>query len=184
MRKLIHLISLYIVLCVVNACHAVSQPEQLNNLFAELQHAESPSQASEIEQKIRDLWYQGPNDKAHEQMVAGIHAMEQGDLDRALSLYNDLIRHEPNFAEAWNKRATIYWLLGDIPESLADIDKTIELEPRHFGALSGLGMILIQQNQYLPALNVYQQLLAINPQSESNQKNLQLIKQILREQMI
>ena len=184
MRTLMHFISLCAMAYAAGCCDAASQPEQLNGLFDQLQHAESQVQAAVVEQQIWDLWYQGPNEAAHKQMIAGIEAMERGDLAAALLLYDDLIHHEPGYAEAWNKRATIYWLLGNIPQSLADIHKTIELEPRHFGALSGLAMILVHQNQYLPVLNVYRQLLTINPQSEINQKNLQLIERLLREQMI
>ena len=74
-----------------------------------------------------------------------------------------LIEEDPNFAEAWNKRATVYFMMGDFDKSMQDIIKTLELEPRHFGALDGMGLIFIHQGQYQQAIDVYDKMLEIFP---------------------
>jgi tetratricopeptide (TPR) repeat protein len=76
----------------------------------------------------------------------------------------------PNYAEAWNRRATLYYAMGKIGDSVSDIERVLELEPRHFGALSGLGMILQQSSQDRKALEIWRRVLAIYPSSEQAQK--------------
>ena len=76
---------------------------------------------------------------------------------------NNLINEDPDFAEAWNKRATVYFMMGDFDKSMQDIIKTLELEPRHFGALDGMGLIFIHQGQYQQAIDVYDKMLEIFP---------------------
>ena len=81
----------------------------------------------------------------------------------AVRFFNNLIEEDPNFAEAWNKRATVYFMMGDFDKSMQDIIKTLELEPRHFGALDGMGLIFIHQGQYQQAIDVYDKMLEIFP---------------------
>ena len=81
----------------------------------------------------------------------------------AVRFFNNLIEKDPNFAEAWNKRATAYFMMGDFDKSMQDIIKTLELEPRHFGALDGMGLIFIHQGQYQQAIDVYDKMLEIFP---------------------
>ncbi len=81
----------------------------------------------------------------------------------AVRFFNNLIEEDPNFAEAWNKRATVYFMMGDFDKSMQDIIKTLELEPRHFGALDGMGLIFIHQGQFQQAIDVYDKMLEIFP---------------------
>ena len=99
----------------------------------------------------------------------------------AIRFFNNLIEIDPNFAEAWNKRATVYYIIGNYDKSMNDISKTLELEPRHFGALDGMGLIFINKGQYRQAIEVYDKMLEIFPFSiktiEKKERILSIITQ-------
>jgi Tfp pilus assembly protein PilF len=97
-------------------------------------------------------------------MALSVEAMNARDLATARRHLDVLIAIEPNYAEGWNKRATVFFMEGDFAASLADIRRTLEIEPRHFGALSGLGMILERMDQKAGALKAFRDALAIHPQ--------------------
>ena len=90
-------------------------------------------------------------------------------------LFSETIELSPDFAEAWNKRATVYFLQGELEKSIADIDKTLELEPQHFGALDGLAEIYLIKNNLLGAAEIYKRILEIIPSSKKSQDRLKLI---------
>ena len=94
-----------------------------------------------------------------------VEAVSFGQVKRGLDQVNKVLDTHPEFAEAWNKRATLRYLGGDLPGSVDDIIKTLTLEPRHFGALSGLTQIFIRQGRYTQAIQVIDQLRAISPQT-------------------
>ncbi len=96
-------------------------------------------------------------------MRQGIVAMNSRDYSSALEAFNAVIREAPDFAEGWNKRATLYWLMGELQKSIDDIERTLALEPRHFGALSGLGMIRKKQERPAEAIQAYKRALEIYP---------------------
>ena len=96
-------------------------------------------------------------------MNEGIDAMSSGNLDRAENLFTKLIEANPSFTEAWNKRATLRFMLWDFEGSLRDVEKVLALEPRHFGALSGLGMIHLRLGAPENALKAYEDLLNVFP---------------------
>ena len=87
----------------------------------------------------------------------------QGLVPPALPLLDDMVARAPEWAEAWNKRATALYLAGEHDRSLADIDRVLALEPRHFGALAGMGLIRIAKGQFREALAAYRRALAVNP---------------------
>ena len=89
--------------------------------------------------------------------------MDQGDAQAAMGAFNAVIAAAPDFAEGWNKRATLFWLMGNHADSIADIDRTLALEARHFGALSGLSMIRESQHRPFEALEALEKVLAIHP---------------------
>ena len=120
---------------------------RLSELFERLAAATSVPEAEPIEQRIWQLWVAADDAAVDRVMATGSHAMAMGDAEGALEAFDAAIAKKPDFAEAWNKRATLYYLLHRYAESIADIDKTLALEPRHFGALSGLAMIHEAQNR-------------------------------------
>jgi Flp pilus assembly protein TadD len=92
-------------------------------------------------------------------------------------IFSQIVANFPDFAEGWNKRATLYYLVGNTDASIEDIKKTLELEPRHFGALSGLGLVYLQQGKLALAEEAFQQLITVHPNSPSAQENLRLVKE-------
>ncbi len=149
---------------------------QLSVLFESLLHAGSNSAAQEIEHRIWQEWLVAPNEAADATLSQVVLAMQQGSLEIALTLCNQLIDGSPMFAEAWNKRATVHYLLGDHDQSVADIRQTLALEPRHFGAISGLGLIFIRQGNYDAALDAFEQVLEISPASENARQSAQRVR--------
>ncbi len=136
---------------------------RLSALFDGLASAASSVEAAPIEQRIWQLWIRADDDALNRTMAAGMHAMDIGDGAAALEAFNAAVAAKPDFAEAWNKRATLYYLLRRFPESIADIERTLELEPRHFGALSGLALIREAQNKPFEALEAVDGVSQIHP---------------------
>ncbi|WP_169579650.1 tetratricopeptide repeat protein [Saccharospirillum impatiens] len=165
------------ILWLTTGVNADQNDERLDPLFDELQTSPGVNVSSVIEQQIWVLWSRGPTEEASRQLRRGVRAMQQGELETALSLLDTLIEDEPEFAEAWNKRATLHFIRGDINQSLADIEQTLTLEPRHFGALAGLGSIFARLRQPEAAIRAYEQVLNIYPQSTNSQRNLERLQE-------
>jgi tetratricopeptide (TPR) repeat protein len=137
---------------------------QLDDLFNALQASPSKTQAANLVLEIWTRWDNHPDDPlANRQMTKGIKLMNSGHLDAAEAVFSRIINKHPNFAEAWNKRATVRFFLGNDNGSAGDILQVIKLEPRHFGALSGLGMIRVRVGDLQGALKAYQAAQRINP---------------------
>jgi tetratricopeptide (TPR) repeat protein len=132
-------------------------------LFDKLQETQNPIEAKQIERKIWEAWSKSDSDTLDALMQGGIAVMEKGDYARAAQIFSSMIELKPDFAEAYNKRATVRFLAGDYPGSVADIERTLKLEPRHFGALSGLGLIMERLDNLPEALRAYRRALAANP---------------------
>jgi tetratricopeptide (TPR) repeat protein len=109
-------------------------------------------------------------------MEAGIAALDSRSFTAALAVYDVLVEEMPAYAEAWNKRATAHYLVGDYEASLADIERTLALEPRHFGALSGRGLIQHARGDDLAAIESFEAALAIHPNLVSVRRNLEALK--------
>ena len=136
---------------------------RLGELFARLAQAASAHEAGEIEREIWAAWLATDDEAATPWMRRGLGAMEVRDFATALAAFDRVVELAPDYAEGWNKRATLHWLRGELEESLADIDRTLALEPRHFGALSGLAMIREAQGRPFEALEALEKLLHIHP---------------------
>ena len=136
---------------------------RLNNLFKKLNETENQDEIRDLISDIWNIWYEVDDPKVIEYFEKGIQAMKIRNYPLAVRFFNNLIEEDPNFAEAWNKRATVYFMMGDFDKSMQDIIKTLELEPRHFGALDGMGLIFIHQGQYQQAIDVYDKMLEIFP---------------------
>lgn len=135
----------------------------LDTLFAKLQTATDPSAIQSLEAAIWEQWTMVPGDAERQLMMRGIAEMQQQELQSALVTFTRLIDQAPQLSEAWNKRATVQWLLGNLTASIADICETIKREPRHFGAYSGLGMIRAQMNEPGRAVAAFQLAKKYNP---------------------
>ncbi len=159
--------------------NADQNDERLDPLFDELQSSPGVNVSSVIEQQIWVLWSRGPNEESTRLLRRGVRAMQSGDLESALGVFDRLVDDEPEFAEAWNKRATLHYIRGDLNQSLADIEATLKLEPRHFGALAGLGSIFARLKQPEAAIRAYEQVLDIYPQSTNSQRNLERLQEEL-----
>lgn len=136
---------------------------RLDQLFARLKASPSARKAQAIEQTIWRLWTHAGIEKVDAEMAAGALAMAVGEYKAALRSFDAVVKMAPDFAEGWNKRATVEYLLGDFDASVGDIERTLALEPRHFGALSGLGLIYLAIGKERAAIRVFEGALAIHP---------------------
>jgi tetratricopeptide (TPR) repeat protein len=143
-----------------------AQTAALDDLFARLQTAE-PAEAGRIEREIWNEWSKSGSAAMDLLLQRGREALSEGQTAQAIAHFTALTDHAPDFAEGWNARATAYFQNGDYGPSIEDIARTLTLNPRHFGALSGLGMIFEQLGQPDRALEVYRAALAIHPQMAS-----------------
>jgi tetratricopeptide (TPR) repeat protein len=142
---------------------AEMRSDMLDRLFARLRKSGAGPEATAIEQQIWKIWLTSDSPTAQALINQAMTAMSDRDLDAALKILNGLLKVHPDFMEAWNKRATLYFMQGRLEDSLADIAKVLDLEPRHFGALAGLGMIKESQGQSEAALVAFRAALALNP---------------------
>ena len=118
--------------------------DNLNILFKELLNAKNLQQAEKLEDQIWNNWTRHPNnDYLTNKLENGTYSMYHQQYRMALKLFTDVINEDPKWAEGWNKRATLLFILGDYEKSLDDIEKVLDLEPRHFGALSGRAQIYL-----------------------------------------
>jgi tetratricopeptide (TPR) repeat protein len=135
----------------------------LDTLFAKLQTATDPMAIQSLEAAIWEQWVMVPDGPQRELMMRGIAEMQQRQLKQSVETFSKLIEIAPELSEAWNKRATAYWLLGNFPASLNDICETVKREPRHFGAYSGLGMIRAEMGEYPRAVAAFELAKKYNP---------------------
>ena len=141
-----------------------SYSSELDNLFFKLKQSTNPTLAMDYEAKIWNLWLNnGSTKSSNSQMQKGLELLQNGNLDRALSLFKNLSKKEPIWAEPINKIATIKFLQGDYIGSINDIKTTLKLEPRHFGAIAGLVQINIILKEYKQALENLDYVLKIHP---------------------
>ncbi len=135
----------------------------LDDLFDRLKASTSAFEAAAIEGLIWKVWIHRGVAEVDKNMTRGIVAMTEGDFKVSLAYFDRVVRRDPGFAEGWNKRATVYYLMGKFDASVADIKKTLALEPRHFGALSGMGLIYDALGNQAAAVKVWEKALEINP---------------------
>ena len=135
----------------------------LDQLFLQLAHTGVKQESDRISAEIWERWARIDNAKASAWLERGIRAMSNQHYREALRSFNEVIHIAPTFAEGWNKRATLFYLAGKHDRSIDDIKQTLALEPRHFGALSGLGLILVAQDNFSGALIAFRKALVLNP---------------------
>src|ERR1700742_3153279 len=135
----------------------------LDFLFGALKAAPDEASAKHVEARIWAIWLQTPSDTTALLMMRAKAAMEAQNSDVALKLLDAVIKLRPDYVEGWNRRATLYYLKNDYTRSLQDIEQVLAREPRHFGALAGLGMIMQDLGDDKRALDAFRRALAVNP---------------------
>jgi len=127
----------------------------------------------------RAMWqvWSRSGDAAIDRLLAeGIDQMNASQGEQAVETFNEIIRRRPEFAEGWNKRATVYYLMGEYQKSLGDCDEVMKRNPYHFGALSGYGLIYLQLDQPEKALEYFERALAVNPNLDSTRQRIEMLK--------
>jgi tetratricopeptide (TPR) repeat protein len=152
-----------LVLVAARGLEARQNDFRLEELFERLQSTTNSVEARELQARIWHVWIASGSDTVDLLMNRGSQAMAAGQYDAALEVFTSIVELDPDFAEGWNKRATLYYLMGEYTASVADIQRTLELEPRHFGALSGLGMIYRALDDDTGALKAFRKVLEVNP---------------------
>ncbi len=140
---------------------------RLEDLFKILSKTENKIKINEVTSSIWDIWHETNDPIIEADFYRGLESMRTGDLLMAVAFFTRVIDKNPNFAEGWNKRATVYYMLGKFDASMIDIHETLKLEPRHFGAMDGMGLIFIHYQQLDKAIDVYDTMLEIFPNNSS-----------------
>ncbi len=151
----------------------------LEPLMTELKTAPTAEAARPIEQRIWSIWGKSGDAAVDILMEQGVARLNEGDDDAALVLFDRVVGLAPGFAEGWNKRATTLYTMGRFDNSMQDIDKVLTLEPRHFGALSGLGLCNIRLGNDKAALAAFQRAAALDPNLPGVQANIEALKKRL-----
>lgn len=152
----------------------------LDRLFELLREAPDSLSAQIVEQQIWQAWLSPGDAEADTLLKQGMQAMDRGEFGEAVTVFSHLIELRPGYAEGWNKRATAYYLMREMQNSVADIERTLALEPRHFGALSGMGLIFLAREDLHGALGAFRQVLKIHPRSPSANYHVEQIEKLLQ----
>ncbi len=149
---------------------------RLPELFEELKAAENAMGAGMIEIRIWAIWGEHSDPEIADMMFFAMDELSGDQYGLAVQSFTEIIERDPDFSEAWNMRATTHFLLGNYRESEADIMRTLELEPNHFGALSGLGQVYVEMEQYYDARNALRRALQVNPTMPGVIANLEALQ--------
>ena len=175
-----------IILCISSFFSSAQsfQENILNNLFNQLEKVNNSKSAALLEEKIWSIWNEHPtNNKLTERLEFGTELMQYGNYNYALRVFDNIIVTDPKWSEAWNKRATVYFLMSQYTNSLNDIDKVLDIEPRHFGALSGQARIFIKLQKYEKAIKSIERALRFHPSFKSGEL-IPEIERLIREESI
>jgi len=145
------------------AALADQKDSRLPGLFEQLHDAATPREALLLEASIWQIWGELEDDDVAFLYRRGVEAMSADRPDDALGFFTEVTKRAPEFAEGWNKRATVLFIMGDFAASVIDVEHTLALEPKHFGALSGLGMINQQLGRDAAALKAFDAALKVHP---------------------
>ena len=165
--------------------NAEERKNKLDELFIQLKNAQNLSSAKVLENKIWTIWSIHPSNdrrgsRLTELLTQGSRLMDMKELVKAYELFTQIIAVEPDWAEAWNKRATVLYLMDQYQSSLDDIKITLTLEPRHFGALSGQALNYIELNQYEKAIKSYKDAQKIYPIMDSAKKMILELQELIK----
>lgn len=166
MRRLLARLIAVLIFATIFAPAAASASQtdpRLNDLFAKLRATSNADEAKIVELSIWQIWSESGDPATDSLMELGVTAMQGHDLSGALGLFNAITERSPDFAEGWNKRATVLFMMGQPEQAAEDVARVLSLEPRHFGALAGLGLIDMELHRDNDAIAAFQQALRINP---------------------
>ena len=181
MKKIIAIILL---IFVNSNLSANEKNTKLDKLFNELK-INNAKVAAMIEQEIWSLWSTHPTDqKLTARLEEGSMFVRNQQLTKARDIFTEVINIDHNWAEAWNKRATVLYMMGEFQKSQDDIDKVLALESRHFGALAGQGLVNIQLKNYEKAIRSYEQAQEIYPAMRSPKIMIKQIEELMKQQTI
>jgi tetratricopeptide (TPR) repeat protein len=158
---------------------AAAKAQRLDQLFDRLKSTTDEGEADAAAAEIWQLWQRTGTPELDELMERVSALIGQGLARPALPMLDDMVARAPDWAEAWNKRATALYLAGEHDRSLADIDRVLALEPRHFGALAGMGLIHIARGQYREALAAYRRALSVHPFLKERLQLLPVLEQMV-----
>jgi tetratricopeptide (TPR) repeat protein len=134
------------------------------------------------ERGLWEVWSRSGSEEVDDLLRAGVVEMQHGQLEASIDTFSEVIRRRPDFAEGWNKRATVYYLVGEYRKSAADCDEVLKRNPAHFGALSGYGMIWLRLDDPARALERFEQALAVNPNLDSVRETIEGLRALLIQQ--
>lgn len=173
-----------LVLCALASVSADQTDVRLDELFETMKTSHDSGELIEIEGEIWEIWYDSGEPEIDALMLEAGAQVSAGNLALAEEIYARVIQRAPAFSEGWNRRATVRFYQQDYDGSLADIEQTLKLEPRHFGAMWGLGMILGLQQDYQRAIYAFEKLLEIKPNAQDARPRIELLKQALAKEAI
>lgn len=146
-----------------SSAYADQTDKRLDDLFNFLAKSDNVIEINRATSLIWKIWLETNDPVIEKDFAKGLNLMQNGEYKKSIEKFTKVIENNPKFAEGWNKRATVYYLIGDFDSSIMDIKETLKLEPRHFGALDGLSVIFIHLQQYKNAIEVYDEILKFFP---------------------
>ena len=184
MKRIKFLIIIILNIVFFSNTFADERNQQLDGLFKELKTGEMLSNLT-IEQKIWKIWSTHPKDENLTKLLQnGSDLVSKKKFFESIDIFTKVINFDPSWAEAWNKRATVFYLIGEFQKSQNDIDKVLELEERHFGALAGQGLVNIQLKNYEKAIMSYKKVQKIYPAMKSPKIMIKEINELIKQQSI
>jgi tetratricopeptide (TPR) repeat protein len=179
MKRLAAPVIVLVLLVLAFTAQGAQNDTRLDGLFARLRSAADPIEARLVEEAIWRIWVISKDARANKLMARGIMAMDRGANARALAAFDEIVKILPGFAEGWNKRATVHYLMGSHQASLGDIERTLALEPRHFGALSGRGLVNLALGRDAEALKAFEAAIRIYPRLPGAKSHIKALREKL-----
>ena len=185
MKKLSLCVFLVLLICGNTVADSKDRDIKLKQLFEQLKKSNNASIAFEIEMKIWNIWSKHPTqEKLTQSLAKGSDLMSKGELKAAYKIFSTIINSAPDWAEGWNKRATVLYLMDRYQDSLNDIDEVLKLESRHFGALSGQGLVQTKLKNYEKAIESYQAVQQIYPSIRAAKIMIPQLRKLIKENAI
>ncbi len=169
---------------IMPAVYADQTDPELEQLFSELGSSDNGYEADVIADRIWTIWLQSSDQSTNELMEQAMTEVGRGNLAEGRDIFIQVTKRSPDFAEGWNKLATVNYMMGDIEESLINIEETLKREPRHFGSISGRGLCYIKLSRWQSALIEFKAALDIHPWLLDAKRNLKILEENLKNQAI